>query len=170
VSPNHRRRRGLQLLIVIAIILIIIAVITVAVPKFQKAQMFARDMGAQKAILTIQLLEVEYKSQYGRYANSLAELGPPASGSASRAAADLIDGTLAGGVKAGYKYTLTGGNGGYVITAVPETFGTSGSRTFFSDQTMVVHYNRGPEVATASSPEVPLSSDVRRRARIAAGF
>ena len=154
MSPNQRRRRGFSLIELLIVIAIILIIITVAVPKFQKAQMFARDMGAQKAIQTIHTAEVQYQSQYGRFANSLAELGPPASGAASPTSADLIDGTLAGGLKGGYKYTLTGGNGGYVVTAIPETFGTSGSRTFFSDQTMVLHYNPGPEAATASSPEV----------------
>ena len=152
--PNNRRRRGFSLIELLIVIAIILIIITVAVPKFQKAQIFARNMGAQKAIQTIHQMEVQYQSQYGRYANSLAELGPPASGAATPAAADLIDGTLASGVKGGYKYTLAGGNGGYVITAIPETFGSSGSRTWFSDQTMVIHYNDGPEAATASSPEV----------------
>ncbi len=151
---NHRRQRGFSLIELLIVIAIILIIITVAVPKFQKAQMFARDMAAQKAIQTIHQMEVQYQSQYGRYANSLTELGPPASGAPSPAAADLIDNSLASGVKSGYKFTLTGGNGGYVITAVPETFGTSGSRTWYSDQTMVIHYNAGPEVATASSPEV----------------
>lgn len=151
---NHRRQSGFSLIELLIVIAIILIIITVAVPKFQKAQMFARDMGAQKAIQTIHQMEVQYQSQYGRYANTLAELGPPASGAPSPAAADLIDSTLASGVRGGYKYTLTGGNGGYVITAVPESFGTSGSRTWYSDQTMTIHYNPGPELATASSPEV----------------
>src|ERR1700722_6198256 len=128
MPPKIRRRRGFSLIELLIVIAIILIIITVAVPKFQRAQMFARDMGAQKAIQTIHQMEVQYQSQYGRYANSLAELGPPASGAATPAAADLIDGTLASGIKAGYKYTLIGGNGGYVITAVPETFGTSGSK------------------------------------------
>jgi prepilin-type N-terminal cleavage/methylation domain-containing protein len=153
MSLNNRRRRGFSLIELLIVIAIILIIITVAVPKFQKAQMFARDMAAQKAIQTIHQMEVQYQSQYGRYANSLAELGPPASGAASPAAADLIDASFASGIKGGYKYTLTGGNGGYIVTAVPETFGTSGSRTWYSDQTMTIHYNLGPELATASSPE-----------------
>jgi prepilin-type N-terminal cleavage/methylation domain-containing protein len=151
---KNRRRRGFSLIELLIVIAIILIIITVAVPKFQKAQIFARDMGAQKAIQTLHQMEVQYQSQYGRYANSLAELGPPASGAATPAAADLIDSTLASGVKSGYKYTLTGGNGGYVITAAPENFGSSGSRTWYSDQTMTIHYNPGPEPATATSPEV----------------
>ncbi len=43
---------------------------------------------------------------------------------------------------------------GYQIVAVPVTFGETGSRTFFSDQTMVIHQNKGPDPATAASPEL----------------
>ena len=93
---NNRRRRGFSLIELLIVIAIILIIITVAVPKFQRAQMFARDMGAQKAIQTIHQMEVQYQSQYGRYANSLAELGPPASGAASPAAADLIDSYFGG--------------------------------------------------------------------------
>ena len=61
---------------------------------------------------------------------SLAELGPPPSGGTpTPAAADLIGNDLAGGEKQGYKFTLTGNQGGYIITATPVTYGTSGSKS-----------------------------------------
>jgi type IV pilus assembly protein PilA len=154
MTPRNFRRRGFSLIELLIVIAIILIIITVAVPKYQRSQMFARDMAAQQAIRTIHQVQVQYQSQYGRYANSLAELGPPASGAPSPAAADLIDGTLSSGVKGGFKFTLTGGNGGYIVTAAPETFNSSGTKTFYSDQTMVIHYNAGPEMATVSSPEV----------------
>ena len=66
----NNRRRGFSLIELLIVIAIILIIITVAVPKFQKAQMFARDMGAQKALQTIHQVEVQYQSQYGRYANS----------------------------------------------------------------------------------------------------
>jgi hypothetical protein len=81
-------------------------------------------------------------------------LGPPASGSANASAADLIGNDLSGGDKSGYKFTLTGNQAGYVINAQPVAFNSSGSRTFFSDQTMVIHQNYGPEPATTNSPEM----------------
>jgi uncharacterized surface anchored protein len=68
------------------------------------------------------------------------------------AAADLIPEDLALGEKQGYKFTLTATPGGYVINAVPVAFGTSGSRTFYSDQGMVIRQNFGQEPATAASP------------------
>jgi type IV pilus assembly protein PilA len=154
---NLQRRRGrrgfslIELLIVIAIILIII---TIAVPKLSRARMYSQETAAIGAIRTIHTAQVQYYSQFGKYAASLTELGPPASGSAGPSAADLIGNDLAGGDKSGYKFTVTGSQGGYQINASPQAFNSSGSRTFFSDQSMVVHQNYGPEPATPNSPEL----------------
>ena len=60
---------------------------------------------------------------------------------------------LAKGVKSGFKYTLAGGPAGYSVTAVPEVFGNTGRRTFYTDQTMVLRQNWSAEPATAASPE-----------------
>ena len=49
---------------------------------------------------------------------------------------------------------LTATSTGYAVTAVPESFGNSGRRTFYSDQTLVVRNNWGPEPATPASPEI----------------
>jgi type IV pilus assembly protein PilA len=151
---HNNRRRGFSLIEMLIVVSIILIIITFAVPKFLKAQMSAHELGAIKAIQTIHQGEVQYQSQYSRYATSLQELGPPASGPATPSAGDLIGNDLAGGEKGGYKFTLTGNAGGYTISAVPVTFGSSGSRTFFSDQTMVIHQNFSAEPATVSSPEM----------------
>jgi type IV pilus assembly protein PilA len=151
--PNSKKRGFslIELLIVIAIILIIV---TVALPKLNNATRYAHETAAIKAIQTIHTMQVQYNSQYGRYAASLTEMGPPATGNATAASADLIDSGLAGGEKSGYKFTMTGNQAGYVISAVPVAYGNTGSRTFFSDQSMVIRENDGPEPATASSKEL----------------
>jgi type IV pilus assembly protein PilA len=154
---TRKQRRGFSLIELLIVISIILIIITIAVPKFQRAQMTARQTAAIQAIRAIHTAEVEYQSQYGRYANSLTELGPPASGAPSSAAADLIGNDVSNGEKQGYKFTLTGSQGGYVIIAVPVTYGTSGAVTYFSDQTMTVHYNEGPEPATAQSKELGMA-------------
>ena len=112
------------------------------------------EAAAVTAIRTIQTMQVEYNSRYGRFASSLLELGPPASGTANASSADLIDSAMAAGEKSGYKFTMTGNQSGYAISAVPVAYGNTGSRTFYSDQTRAVRENEGPEPATASSKEM----------------
>ena len=97
---------------------------------------------------------MQYNSQFGRYATSLTELGPPASGGPSASAADLIGTDLAQGDKSQYKFTMTGTPGGYIVNAQPATYGSSGSRAFYSDQSMVIRENYGPEPATPASKEI----------------
>jgi type IV pilus assembly protein PilA len=150
----QRRRRGFSLIELLIVIAIILIIITIALPRLSRARMYAQETAAVGAFKTLHTVQVQYYSQYGRYAASLTELGPPTSGAAGPGAADLIDSTLASGSKGGYKFTLTGNPSGYVINANPESFNNSGSRTFYSDQTMVMRENRGQEPATANSPEM----------------
>jgi type IV pilus assembly protein PilA len=151
---NRRLRRGFSLIELLIVIAIILIIITIAVPKYNRTQMYMRETAAITAIQTIHKVQVQYQSQFGKYASSLAELGPPASGPAGPAGADLIGRDLSEGVKQGYKFTVTGIPGGYTVSAVPENYGSSGSRTFFSDQTMVIRENYGPEPATVNSKEL----------------
>src|ERR1044071_4036817 len=120
---NRRSRRGFSLIELLIVIAIILIIITIAVPKYNKTQMYMRETAAIKAIQTIHQVEVQYQSQYGKFASSLAELGPPSSGQPSPAAADLIGNDLSGGVKQGYKFTVTPLPGGYQVNANPETYG-----------------------------------------------
>lgn len=152
----YRRRRVsgfslIELLIVIAIILIILAI---AVPKLGSARMNASEMSVIREMQTINTMQTQYMSQFGRFATTLAELGPPTSGAAGPQAADLIPSSLSVGDKDGYTFTLTGTPSGYTLTAIPKVFNTSGRRTFYSDQNMIVHQNWSAEPATANSPEL----------------
>jgi type IV pilus assembly protein PilA len=151
---NLRRRRGFSLIELLIVIAIILIIITIALPRLSRARMYSQETAAIGALRTLHTAQVQYYSQYGKYAASLTELGPPASGAASPAAADLIGNDLSGGDKSGYKFTLTGNQAGYAINANPLAFGSSGSRTFYSDQSMVLRQNYGPEPATSNSPEM----------------
>jgi prepilin-type N-terminal cleavage/methylation domain-containing protein len=149
----RNRRQGFSLIELLIVIAIILIIITMALPRLTRARMYTQEVAALAAIRTIHTAETEYYSQFSRYATSLAELGPPASGSANASAADMIGNDLANGKKQGYVFTVTGNQGGYVVSAVPAVFNTDGSRTFYSDQSMVVHEHYGPEPATAQDPE-----------------
>jgi type IV pilus assembly protein PilA len=147
-------RRGFSLIELLIVIAIILVIVTIAVPQYNKQMMSAHETAAIQAIQTIHAVETQYYSQFGRYAVSLAELGPPASGAANAAAADLISKDLTEGKKSGYVFTVAATPTGYAISAVPEAFNSSGRRTFYSDQTLVVRNNWSQEPANVSSPEL----------------
>lgn len=153
----NKRRLGsrgfslIELLIVIAIILIITAM---ALPKLNRARMQAFEASALKSISTIHTAQTQYYSQFGKFAATLTELGPPSSGNANAAASDLIPSDLAAGEKSGYKFTLQATPLGYSVNANPVAFGNTGSRTFYSDQSLVLRANDTAEPATATTKEL----------------
>jgi prepilin-type N-terminal cleavage/methylation domain-containing protein len=157
--PYSQRRRRLQrgfslieLLIVIAIILIILSV---ALPQMSKSRMNAQEMAAIKTLNTINTTEIQYQSQFGKYATAIAQLGPPPSGGGEGPeAAGLISGNLASGTASGYNFTVTQTPMGYAVSAMPKTFGSTGRRTFYTDQTGVIRENWSQDPATPTSSEI----------------
>ena len=98
--------------------------------------------------------QIQYLSQFGKFASTLIELGPPASGAAGPTAANIIPASLASGEKDGYVLTIIPTTAGFAVNANPKVFGNTGRRTFYSDENGVVHQNWGRDPATASSPEI----------------
>lgn len=125
----------MELMIVIALILIIAAI---AIPSMKEAKIHANETAAVGAIRAINMAEVSYQATYGGYADRLANLGGADPCTKSAETACLLDQSLAGGVKSGYKFVATGGNpsGGvntsYVVGAAPEVFDRTGKRAFCS--------------------------------------
>ncbi len=159
LSRLQRRRAGqrgfslIELLIVIAIILIILSI---ALPQMSKSRMNAQEMAAIREVQTINQAQIQYQSQFGQFATSLAQLGPPASagGTEGPDAAGLIPASLASGSASGYNFTVTPTPQGYAVSAVPKQFNSTGRRTFYSDQSGITRQNWSQEPATASSPEL----------------
>jgi type IV pilus assembly protein PilA len=150
----NRRRAGftlIELLIVVAIVLILLAV---GLPNMGKTRMHAQEMNAIRQVNTIHTAQTQYFSQFGKFAENLAQLGPPKDGTAGPAAADLISGDLAEGEKTGYKFIVNGTKEGYSVNANPSTFNTTGRRTFYSDQTLIIRQNWSAEPANEKSPEI----------------
>jgi type IV pilus assembly protein PilA len=153
-SRQRRRTRGFSLIELLIVIAIILIILTIAVPKMGVAQMNAREMAVVREVQTVNTAQAQYMSQFGKFAATMAELGPPASGGPGPSAADLIPGSLAGGEKDGYTFTLAATPSGYTLNANPKVFNSSGRRTFYSDQNMIIHQNWSAEPANASSPEM----------------
>ncbi len=152
---KNRRRRGFSLIELLIVIAIILVIVTIAVPQYNKQMMSAHETAAIQAIRTIHAVQTQYYSQFGRYAASMAELGPPATGGAAGpAAADLISADFASGKKSGYIFAVAATPTGYQVTATPEQFNGSGRRTFYSDQTLVIRNNWSQEMANANSAEI----------------
>lgn len=159
VSRLRQRRHGergfslIELLIVIAIILIILSI---ALPQMGKSRMHAQEMAAIATITTLKTMEMQYYTEFGRYATSLSQLGPPSASGGQEGAdgAGLIPANLASGSTGGYNYTITPTSTGFALSAVPKAFGSTGRRTFYCDETGVIRENRTQDPATPNSPPI----------------
>ncbi len=155
---EHRRRaqRGFSLIELLIVIAIILIILSIALPQMSKSRMNAQEMAAVAEMSTINKAEVQYYSQFGQYATSLSQLGPPPSGGAAEGpqAAGLIPGGLASGISGGYNFTITQSAQGYAATAVPKVFNSTGRRTFYSDQSGITRQNWGQDPATPNSAEL----------------
>jgi type IV pilus assembly protein PilA len=132
----------IELLIVVAIIAIIAAI---AVPGLLRARMTGNETSAIASLKVTTSSQVAYTASCGNggYAATFVILGTPiVAGSEAFISADL--GSSATPQKSGYNFTLTAGaaaagpndclaratNAGYYATAAPQTFGTTGTRSF----------------------------------------
>ena len=157
VNLSQRRRKvssGFSLMELLIVIAIILTILAVALPKVNQAKMSANELTVIKQIGTIHTAQAQYNSQFGKFAIAMTELGPPPSGAASASASDLLPSELASGKKNGYSFQLQGTPGGYNVNANPDSYNGTGRRSFYSDQSLVIRNNWGPEPATGSSAEI----------------
>jgi len=103
-----------------------------------------------------------YRRAFGKWPDTLAELGPAPKEGISPEAAGLLDAELAAGTKGGYLYRYrvlpTRGEGaepGFELAATPTEYGKTGRRSFFLDASGTL---RGGDkqggVAMASDPRI----------------
>jgi type IV pilus assembly protein PilA len=159
----------IELLIVVAIILIIAAI---AIPNLLRARVAANEASAVGSVRTIVTANVTYNNTWGiGYATAITKLGGASPCTASAATACLIDPLLsvAPNQKSGYTLKSTGAGGAgtaaspntsFEASAVPITVGTTGQRTFCSDETGVVRFDPAgggdPGTDTACQAFAPL--------------
>ena len=81
-------------------------------------------------------------------------MGPAGNRTVGPEAAGLIPQNLASGKKSGYLLEVDATPDGYAVIAVPQKFGNSGRRSFYSDQTLVIRTSWTTEPANANSAAI----------------
>jgi type IV pilus assembly protein PilA len=105
----------------------------------------ANEEAASNGIRTIVTCQILFSAlNEGAYAANLSKLE----------SAELLDSELVSGSKDGYRFNMVVGGGSFTVTATPLEFGTTGNRSFFSDETGVVRYEMGEVFADRNSPSL----------------
>src|SRR5947208_571130 len=159
----------IELLIVVAIISIIAAI---AVPGLLRARMTGNETSAIASLKVVTSSQVAYSASCGQngYATSFVVLGTPAPGTTEGfISADL--GRVAAPQKSGYNFTLGNGAGAgagpndcngtatttaYYATAIPQTFGTTGARSFATNAGNTIW-----QVNAAAAPTEPFGAPAK---------
>jgi type IV pilus assembly protein PilA len=148
---------GYLSIVAIPFILIIAAI---AIPNLLRARIAANEASAVGSIRTINTAEVTYTSTFPKvgFSASMEALGGSTPCTASSTTACLIDAVLASGLKSGYRFTYEASdtNGdqvmdAYFVQAVPVNPGTTGRRSFCSDESGIIRLST-TETCTKESP------------------
>jgi type IV pilus assembly protein PilA len=153
----------------------IMIVAAIAIPNLLHARVAANEASAVGSLRTINTAVLTYASEYENgFPSSLKAAGREPGESATCNHAFLLDTALTSGRGYGYIFTYTpqfpdgatapvispkaaakgctsGGASGYTVTADPIQRGTTGRRSFFTDQTGVIRFSGNGEPATAHS-------------------
>ncbi len=137
-----------ELLISVAVISVISAIV---VPTFLQSRIAVNEVAAIKVVGDVLSSQMTYASTKG-----MGSYSPDLSGLQE---AGLLDGLLGPGTALGYTFYVSGSNSSFSIHARPLAFGSSGTRSFFSDQTGVIRYTTDDNPATATSPPLGQEGD-----------
>jgi hypothetical protein len=121
----------------------------IAIPNLMASRRAANEASAINSLRILGSAQATYQGTHGRFA-SLEELG----------AENLLDPRLATGTKNGYRFRVEVklGQGtypeGFEVVAMPETYDSSGRRSFFIDETMVIRAadNHGGPLTSMDPP------------------
>jgi len=159
----------------VAFIPFILIVAAIAIPNLLRARIAANEASTVGTLRIINTAAFTYSTEYSNgFPPNLETLDGTGIGSASCDYAQLIDSSRASGARAGYVITYTlqtadgsaptlspeavkkgctiPGGSAYTVIADPVTRGTTGSRSFFTDQTGVIRFSIGGPATADSLP------------------
>jgi len=114
-----------------------------AIPNLLQSKAAANEASAISSVRNIVTVQVTYSVRVGsgNYAGDLDKLEDEG----------LIDNQLGKGKKDGYSFSVEGGST-FNVNARPITYGSTGTRSFYSDETGVIRYTTTDAPATSASP------------------
>ncbi len=167
VTKRYAQTNGFTLVELMIVVSVVALLAAMALPLLLRARMSTNETSALAGLRTIMTAEVQFQTgsftdadgdNVGDFGplNGAASLVNPAPGTEP-----FIDDLLATGIKSGYTYVLNVDNAGagdeaFTCVARPITYGRTGVRSFYVDESGVVRYETANVVPTANSP--PLQS------------
>ncbi|MBI2423321.1 MAG: prepilin-type N-terminal cleavage/methylation domain-containing protein [Candidatus Hydrogenedentes bacterium] len=130
----------IELMIVVAIIAIIAAI---AIPNLLRSRMQSNESAAVGNLRTIVGSQTAYHAANYAYTADFADL--------TGATPPFLDGDWAV-AKSGYNFVLGGDTENFSANANAVTYGTTGSKGFFTDSSGVIRYAAGADAAATDTP------------------
>ena len=140
-----KEKKGFTLIELMIVVLVIGIIAALSMPSLSKSKMAAHEASAISAVRSLVTAQITYATKgtsAGNFAPDLTALQ----------AANLIDSVLGSGTMEAYSFSLSGSGVLYTIDARPLVYGSSGIRSFFTDESGAVRYTTADAAATASDP------------------
>ncbi len=139
-----KEKKGFTLIELMIVVLVIGIIAALSMPNLVKSKMAAHESSAISAVRTLVTAQITFaaRSGSGNFAADLTELE----------AANLIDSVMGSGTAEAYSFSVSGTGIQFEIDARPLVYGSSGVRSFFTDESGAIRYTTADAAATASSP------------------